>query len=116
MGATLLDPRTIIKRQAREERDPYRMGEAPEEIPTAGHYGSYFRSAPFPMPDLLSAQDIAGMLQLSLPSTMTFIHDKLPLYAVLRVGREIRVHSWAIAHVLKMAEQCPGCGKAWEVE
>lgn len=114
MEATLLDVRTIINRQAKEERDPYRLGQVPDDLPPIGANGSYFRSAPFPLPDLLSLTDLAGILQISLQATMKFVHDKLPDYAVLRVGREIRVHSWAIARVLKMADKCPGCDRPWE--
>lgn len=114
MEDALLDPRIVMKRQAREERDPYRAGKVPDEVPPVGAYGSYFRSAPFPMPDLLTMTDIAGMCQIGLFAAMKLVRDKLPDYAVLRIGREIRVHSWAIARLLKMTDQCPGCSRPWE--
>jgi hypothetical protein len=44
------------------------------------------------------------------------VMQRLPEYAVVRVGRELRMHSWAVAHMLKMAEKCPGCGRQWEEE
>ena len=106
----------MLTKQRREARDPYRLGEAPATPPATGTNGSYFRTNPFPMPDLLSISEFAGMTQLSLPAAKRFIFERLPDYAVLRLGRELRIHSWAVAHVLKMAEQCPGCGRPWELD
>lgn len=92
---------------------PYRIGSAPPLPPPPGFPGSFFTSNPFPMPDLLRPDEVAGMLQLGLPATMRFIEKHLPEHAVVRINKRARVHSWAIAHILKMTNACPGCGRGW---
>ena len=111
----MLDPRVLMRRQAKEERDPYRLGTLPNNLPPVGAHGSYFRSAPFPMPDLLTLTDIAGMCQISLLAARRLCINRVPDYAIVRMGKnEMRVHSWAIARLLKMTAQCPGCNRKWE--
>lgn len=87
-----------------------------KQPPDPGTHGSYFQTTPFRMPDLLTPQDIAGMCQLSLQGAFELIRLKLPKYAVVKIRNKIRVHSWAMAHFLKMAEVCPGCGREWNLE
>lgn len=93
--------------------EAYRMPNVPIEPAKPGSPGSYFTPNPFPMPDLLTASDIAGMCQLSLVGAKRFIRDHLPDAAVVLVNNQLRVHSWAMARRLKMTSQCPGCQRPW---
>ena len=86
----------------------------PLNPPEPGAFGSYFTHAPFPMPDLLTVQDIMAICQVNKTSAHRLIKEELPDYAVVSFRQKLRVHSWAMAHFLKMAETCPGCGQPWK--
>ena len=83
--------------------------------PDPGTPGSFFQHNPFPMPDLLTVRDIMGICQLSRKEATRLIHAELPDYAVVAFRKKLRVHSWAMAHFLKMADRCPGCGQPWRL-
>ena len=112
--ATVLRPPSPSQKQ---RNDPYHMGDAPSFPPSPDAFGSYFKHNPFPMPDLLTISDIAGMCQLSLQAATALVHRELPDYTVVRLGKKgLRVHSWAMAWLLRMTMQCPGCGRDWPEE
>jgi hypothetical protein len=92
----------------------YVMGTPPETPTDPGTWGSFFQTNPFPLPDLLTVDDVAGLLQLGKLAAYKFIRRTLPEYAVVMVGSRLRVHSWALAHILNMTTTCPGCGRPWE--
>lgn len=86
----------------------------PLHPPDPGAFGSYFKHNPFPMPDLLTVTDIMAIFQINKTAAHRLIKEELPDYAVIAFRQKLRVHSWAIAHFLKMAEKCPGCGQPWK--
>ena len=94
--------------------EKYALGTPPDHPTDPGTWGSFFKTNPFPMPDLLTVEDIAGLLQLGKLAAYRFIRRKLPDYAIVTVSNKVRVHSWALAHTLNMATKCPGCGHKWE--
>lgn len=111
-------PRSLTKLREKAQFtstfDRYAMGTPPDTPTDPGTWGSFFKTNPFPLPDLLSVEDMAGILQLGRLATYKFIRRNLPDYAIVTVSNKVRVHSWALAHVLNMTTMCPGCGKPWE--
>lgn len=109
--------RKVLQPARKDPKDPYCIGDAPSTQPEPSQFGSYFTHNPFPMPDMLTVPDIAGMCQLSLPAAHQMIYRELPDYAVVRLGKKaLRVHSWAMAWMLRMTHNCPGCGRPWPEE
>ena len=63
---------------------------------------------------LLSVREVQVIFMLSYRSTLRMI-DRLirPMQGVIKIGRRLYVHAWAVNRLINAVGKCPSCGRPW---
>jgi hypothetical protein len=67
------------------------------------------------VPMMLTARDIMLIFWLSYRPALRFIHRYLaPIGGVVKLGKQVLVHPFAVQRLLNTVGRCPQCGRHWD--